>query len=103
MPRSISAPAVQPAPTTGRPHVPWRDCPLLPLRMAGEIAGISPASLYRFADIGKLKLRRLAGRTLVDTSSLIELLSTAEAWKATERGKEARAKRKEIALSALSN
>jgi hypothetical protein len=69
--------------------------------MAGEIAGISPASIYRLADEGQLSLRRLAGRTLVQTKSLVALLDKAETWTANDRGKEARAKRKEIARAAL--
>jgi hypothetical protein len=47
-------------------YTPWRDRPLLQLKTASEIAGVSPASLYRFSDEGKLKLRELGGRTLVD-------------------------------------
>ena len=71
----------------------WQDRPLLSLQLASEIAAISAASLYRFADEGRLSLRRLAGRTLVETGSLIELLNSAEPWKPSQRGKEARAKR----------
>jgi len=79
------------------PETPWRDRPLLPLKTAGEIVGVSPASLYRFADEGKLKLRTLAGRTLVDTQSLIALAESASDWTPKDRGKEARARRAEIA------
>lgn len=71
----------------------WQDRPLLSLQLASEIAAISAASLYRYADAGRLNLRRLAGRTLVETGSLIELMNSAEPWKPSQRGKEARAKR----------
>jgi len=82
-------------------YTPWRDRPLLQLKTASEIAGVSPASLYRFSDEGKLKLRELGGRTLVDTKSLIALIETAKDWTPRKRGEEARAKRKEIARSAM--
>ena len=89
------------AEVAARPQTPWQERSLLPLRMAGEIAGISPASIYRLADEGRISLRRLAGRTLVQTRSLVALLDQAEPWTANDRGKEARAKRKEIARAAL--
>lgn len=82
-------------------ETPWRERPQLPLKTAGEIAGVSPASLYRFAHEGRLRLRTFAGRTLVDTKSLIALMDDAENWTPTKRGKEARAKRAEIARSVL--
>jgi hypothetical protein len=71
------------------------------LKVASEIAGVSPASLYRFSDEGTLKFRELAGRTLVETKSLIDFIDSAKAWAPRDRGKEARAKRKEIARAAL--
>jgi hypothetical protein len=86
--------------TEPKGQIPWRDRPLLPLKIAAEIIGVSPASLYRFADEGRLKLRTLAGRTLVDAPSLSALADSATDWKSTDRGKEARAKRAETARSA---
>ncbi|MCP3417785.1 helix-turn-helix domain-containing protein [Bradyrhizobium brasilense] len=82
-------------------YTPWRERPLLPLKVASEIAGVSPASLYRFSDEGKLKLRELGGRTLVDTQSLIALIETAKDWSPRKCGAEARAKRKDAARAAL--
>ena len=38
---------------------------------------------------------------MVQTKSLVALLDKAETWTANDRGKEARAKRKEIARAAL--
>ncbi|MER9911491.1 hypothetical protein NKJ71_12705 [Mesorhizobium sp. M0050] len=70
---------------------------MLPLATAAEIAGVSPASLYRFAAEGRLSFRRLAGRTLVETPSLIALVSAAEPWSPSKRGSAARAKRTERA------
>jgi hypothetical protein len=82
-------------------YTPWRDRPLLQLKVAGEIAGLSPASLYRASDEGRLKLRELGGRTLVDTKSLIALIDSATDWTPKNRGQEARARRKEIATANL--
>ncbi|MBR1124515.1 helix-turn-helix domain-containing protein [Bradyrhizobium lablabi] len=75
---------------------------MLQLKIAAEIAGVSPATLYRFADEGKLTLREFGGRTLVATESLILLLNTAKAWTPRRRGEQARARRKEIARASHS-
>jgi hypothetical protein len=103
MPQSASKqiPNTNAAEVAARPQTPWQERSLLPLRMAGEIAGISPASIYRLADEGRISLRRLAGRTLVQTKSLVALLDKAEPWTASSRGGEARAKRKIIAREAM--
>lgn len=71
----------------------WQDRPLLSLQLASELASISVASLYRAAEERRLSLRRLLGRTLVETSSFIKLMNSAEPWTPSDRGKEARAKR----------
>jgi len=71
----------------------WQDRAMLSLQLAAEIAGISVASLYRAAGEGRLTFRRLEGRTVVETASLVELLNAAEVWTPSDRGKEARAKR----------
>ena len=100
MPRKPSAIELSPA-TSMTGHTSWRDRPLLPLKVASEVVGISVGSLYRFADEGRLKLRTLAGRTLVDTKSLIALADGAQDWTPKDLGKEARAKRAEVARTAL--
>lgn len=74
----------------------WRERALLPMKVAAEIIGVSIASLYRFSDEGRLVLRRLGGRTLVCTKSLIAIVDSAEKWTASDRGSEARAKRKAL-------
>jgi hypothetical protein len=89
------------SPAAPKPATPWRDRPLLPLKVAAEIVGVSVGSLYRFADEGRLKFRTLAGRTLVDTKSLIVLADSAQDWTPKDVGKEARAKRKHVAAEAL--
>lgn len=82
-------------------HTSWRERPLLPLKLASEIIGVSVASLYNFADQGRLNFRQLGGRTLVETKSLIALADGATKWKSSDRGKQARAKRREVARAAL--
>lgn len=71
------------------------------MKTASEIVGVSIASLYKFSDTGRLKLREFGGRTRVDTKSLIALIETAADWTPKNRGVEARAKRKEVARSAF--
>lgn len=78
-------------------NVPWRERPYLQMQAAAEIAAISTASIYRAAEQGQLTLKRLAGRTLVDTKTLIAFIDTAEPWTPSDRGKEARQKRVENA------
>jgi hypothetical protein len=63
------------------------------MKVAAEIAGLSAASLYKYADAGKLALKRMAGRTFVDTASLVELLQSAEPWTPSKAGTAARAAR----------
>lgn len=99
-----TARAASPAPSkpnTVCASLPWRDREFLQLKMAAEVAGVSITGIYRLHDAGKLKLRDLGGRTLVETQSLIALLNAAPEWTPRNRGAEAREKRKEIARAAL--
>lgn len=75
--------------------VPWRERPLLALKVAAEIIGLSVPGLYRFNAEGKLHFKAIGGRTLVDTPSLIALIESAPTWVTQGRGREARAKRAE--------
>lgn len=61
-------------------ELPWQERPLITLQAAEQIASLSRSSLYKMAEAGRLKLKRLGGRVLVDTSSLIALMDTAEEW-----------------------
>jgi hypothetical protein len=88
-------------PAIAVPQTPWRERPLQTMKVAAELCGVSIASLYRFSDEGRLTLRRLGGRTLVETKSLIALVDSAAAWTPYDRGKEARAARKTAARAAL--
>jgi hypothetical protein len=94
MPKAAIAPKAQSV------EIPWQQIPHLTMQNAGRIAGLSPASLYRYASEGRLKLRRLAGRTLVDTQSLIALIESAEEWTPSDRAEKARATRVERARAA---
>lgn len=98
MASQVSQKSVAVAPPQSEPH--WREYPVQTVQSASSIAGISPASLYRFAAEGRLKLRRLAGRTLVDTQSLIALIDSAEDWTPSRRAEKARATRVERARAA---
>ena len=100
MARDNSTPQLAPAVTLAG-STPWRERAFLQLKAASEIAGVSVTKLYRFSDAGSLKLREFGGRTLVDTPSFVALIATAKDWTPKDRGKEARAKRKEIARAAL--
>lgn len=82
--------------------IPWREKPLTTLQAGAEIIGVSPASLYRLAREGKLTLVRLAGRTLIETATLIALVDTREPWTPSGRTKQANRRRKEIAQTAQS-
>lgn len=80
----------------------WRERPFQTLNAAADIASLSVASLYRFESEGRLTFKRLGGRTLVDTVSLIALLETAESWTPSKRGSAAVAARVERARAAWS-
>ncbi|UES46827.1 hypothetical protein [Roseibium aggregatum] len=84
---------------SGRP-IDWRNSAYLPLTRASEIAGVSTASLYNFESAGRLQFKRLAGRTLVTTESLIALIDSAEDWTPSDRGSHGRAARTQRARAA---
>lgn len=68
----------------------WRNTAYIPVSRASEIAGVSTTSLYNMNEAGRLEFKRLAGRTLVTTKSLIALLDSAEDWTPSDRGRHAR-------------
>ena len=53
------------------------DCLAYRVNDACHIAGIGRTSLYKLATEGKLRLVKVAGRTLVDAASLRALFATA--------------------------
>lgn len=78
----------------------WRDTAFTPLKKAAHVIGCSQPSLYRLEKAGEVEFRRLAGRTLVVTSSLAALIDSAAPYEPSEKGAAARAKRTEIAKAA---
>ncbi|WP_161992791.1 helix-turn-helix domain-containing protein [Aureimonas leprariae] len=88
------------APSHNSSAVPWRERPLLTMQEAAGIAGVSQASLYLMAQRGKLKLRKFAGRTMAETSSLAAALDGAEAWTPSDRNGKAVAARAERSRAA---
>lgn len=77
-------------PTKRSGAVDWRDRPLQPLPVAADIAGLSPTTIRRLAAEGKLTLKRLAGRTMVETVGLVALINNAERWTPSHRADAAR-------------
>jgi predicted DNA-binding transcriptional regulator AlpA len=77
--------------------IPWQQRPLLRLKLAEEITGLSSTSIYRLAHKKRLNLVRIAGRVLVETPSVIALISSAEAWTPSKRGEAGRKKSAELA------
>lgn len=58
--------------------LPWRERAFLPLPIASQVIGLSTATLYNMESAGKIEFRRVGGRTLVTTESLIRLVENAE-------------------------
>ncbi|WP_238272145.1 hypothetical protein [Methylobacterium cerastii] len=66
-----------------------------------DVTGLSPTTIYRLAAEGRLTLKRIAGRVVVETPGVIDLVRNAEPWKPGTRGAAARAKRAEVARLSL--
>jgi hypothetical protein len=82
--------------------IPWRQRDRLPLKLAATASGLSVASLYKAAHENRLVFVRSEGRVLVETASLLSLMSSAQPWQPqSHRGAAARAKRAEAARVAL--
>jgi hypothetical protein len=77
--------------------IPWRERALVTLPNASEVSGISISRLYEFEKEGRLRFRRLGGRTLLEVHSLIALIDSLPQWtpqtKRTEAAVAARAAR----------
>ncbi len=72
-------------------QIPWAQKPLLPLRVAADLLGISRSGIYRLQASGKLTFAKVGGKTVVKTHSLIGYLETIEEWPAGEQGRGAKA------------
>lgn len=77
-----SIPDTKPA---AAPSIGWRATALLPMAEAARIAGVSRATLYKFAHRGELQLRKLGKKTLVETASLAALIAAAPGWRPLPR------------------
>lgn len=81
--------------------IPWDQRPHLRMTIATDVTGLSPTTIYRLAAEGKLTLKRIAGRVVVETPGVVALVEGAEPWKPGKRGGAARARRVEVARSNL--
>ncbi len=61
--------------------LPWQRRAFVSLQLASQISGVSRTTLYRCANAGKLRLKRLGGRVVVPTEDLIQLIEAAEDWR----------------------
>jgi len=83
---------------TNKTEIPWRERPVMTVQLASQLSGVSLTTLYRLANKGDLIFRRIAGRVVVETPSLIRFIENADAWTpVSTRGQNARARRSEIA------
>jgi len=58
----------------------WRDLPYQTVANAARIGGCSPAKIYAYLHFGDLRAVKLGGKTLIETGSLVALLSRATRW-----------------------
>jgi hypothetical protein len=60
--------------------VAWQAIPYQPVARAAAITGRSEAHVYNLINSGALRAVKLAGKTLVTTDSIVELLARARPW-----------------------
>ena len=60
--------------------IPWRERALITLPNASAVGGISISRLYEFEKEGRLRFRRLGGRTLLEVRTLVELIDSLPQW-----------------------
>lgn len=84
-------------PASSNTSVPWHQRPHLRIKVAAEVAGVSPASIYRAAGEGKITLKRLAGCVVVDMPTFLRFVQDKQEWSPSNRGQAARAKRADLA------
>jgi hypothetical protein len=61
-------------------EVTWQTLPYQPVARAAAITGRSPAHVYALVKSGTLRAVKLAGKTLITTESIVELLGGAQPW-----------------------
>ena len=81
--------------------IPWDRRPHLRMTVTSDVTGLSRTTIYRLAAEGKLTLKRIAGRVVVETPGVLALVKAAQPWAPSARGAAARAKRSEAARMAL--
>lgn len=95
--RRTRGPAGQDLQFTAASALPWRQRAFVNLKLGGEVLGVSSTSIYRLAGQGKLILKRVAGRVVLDTTSVVALVDAAEDWSPSDRGSAGRKRRNELA------
>jgi hypothetical protein len=93
-PRQSAIPQATPSFNSG---IPWRERVNVTMQDAARIKGCSVASVYKLGREGRLKLKRDAGRTLVDVQSLIADSERIPDWSPSHRNQAACAKRQALA------
>ena len=61
-------------------EIAWQALPYQPVARTAAITGRSPAHVYALLKSGTLRAVKLAGKTLVTTESIVELLAGAQPW-----------------------
>ena len=61
-------------------EIAWQALPYQPVARTAAITGRSPAHVYALLKSGALRAVKLAGKTLVTTESIVELLAGAQPW-----------------------
>jgi excisionase family DNA binding protein len=79
--------------TRGSAPIRWHERPFLSVTNAAAVLGCSKTRVYALAKEGALKFVTLAGRTLVTTPSVTELVDAARPWVPSDRATAARAAR----------
>jgi excisionase family DNA binding protein len=77
---------------------PWQDRPYQTVKYAAELTGRSKPSIYTLIHAQELRAVRLAGKTLIETRSLIAFLDQARRWR-PDRDRVAAANRSRAELS----
>ena len=76
------------------PDLSWRSLPRLSILDAARLLGVSRAMIYALAERGRLTLLRddaMAGRTFVETASVVRVLDAARPFTPTGQDRRGRA------------
>jgi excisionase family DNA binding protein len=58
----------------------WHEKPVLPLREAAEVLGISRSGIYRLQAAGKITFAHIGSKVVVKVPSIIAYLKSVDAW-----------------------